>query len=436
MKKVVVFNNGINSDLLKDDLITPIEKFVNSLEFIELEKLEVGIIFNKKFSNFNKEFENDKFEIFEFNTPSSIDGKDYNQIRNLIKELQKILLSQNQIKLEESEVNSISIMLLFNKGFEDIHIKGLKMDKKEEKKEEMNFIPTIPKYKLSQVIMPKELEKEIKKTLTILESRELIYDKWGFSEIEPAPKAILNFYGPPGTGKTMTAQAIADYLGVKIMALNYADIESKYVGDAPKNLVKAFEIAQKEKALLFFDEADSFLGKRISNVSSSSDQAVNSLRSQLLILLENFEGIVIFATNLIKNYDKAFESRIFKHLKFDLPDENHRKLIIEKSIPQKVPFENNQRLNEVQLTELAKITEGLSGRYIKNGILNALTNAVLEKREYVTYQDFKESCENLAKTIKDIKEDSNHNSVNLDPKKKKELEKKIAEKLKEGKVNK
>ena len=68
--------------------------------------------------------------------------------------------------------------------------------------------------------------------------------------------------------------------------------------------------------MLFFDEADSFLGKRIQNVSSSSDQAINSLRSQMLILLEDFEGVVVFATNLADNYDKAFESRICKHISF------------------------------------------------------------------------------------------------------------------------
>ena len=46
----------------------------------------------------------------------------------------------------------------------------------------------------------------------------------------------INFYDPPGTGKTMAAHALAHHLGKQILIVNYADIESKYVGDTPKNI--------------------------------------------------------------------------------------------------------------------------------------------------------------------------------------------------------
>lgn len=325
------------------------------------------------------------------------------------------------------EIQSISIIILYNKRFNEVKIKGLDMSTVKEKVDEVNlFIPREPKYKMSQVILNEELDKEIKQTLLILKQRELIYETWGFGEIEPEPKAILNFFGASGTGKTMTANAIADYLNCKIMALNYSDIESKFVGDAPKNLTKAFKMAKEEGALLFFDEADSFLGKRITNISSSSDQAVNSLRSQLLILLENFQGVVIFATNLIKNYDKAFESRIFKHLKFELPDKHHRRLIISKSIPSKVPFEEGKLgLIDTELDKLVEISKDFSGRHIKNSILNSLTTAILDKREYLIFDDFKSSFENNAKTIKELSSENNQISNS----RKKELEKKIKNNL-------
>ena len=58
----------------------------------------------------------------------------------------------------------------------------------------------------------------------------------------------------------------------------------------------------------------------------------------MLILLEEFSGIVLFATNLVTNFDKAFESRILKHIKFELPDENARMHIIEKKLPTQIPF--------------------------------------------------------------------------------------------------
>lgn len=235
-----------------------------------------------------------------------------------------------------------------------------------------SFSATEPIYSFDQIILPEERLKEIGETIEILRNRDLIYNRWGFSEVDPAARAILNFFGPPGTGKTMTAHAIAKKLGVKILAANFAQIESKYVGDAPKNLERAFEAASRENALLFFDEADSFLGKRVTNVQHSSDQALNSLRSNLLIHLESFSGVVVFCTNLAKNYDSAFESRILRHLKFELPNRDARIAILKKHIPQSVPFVNDSRPTDEEFGEIADIGEGLSGREIKNGVLKTL----------------------------------------------------------------
>lgn len=227
-----------------------------------------------------------------------------------------------------------------------------------------NFNAQKPKYVLERVILPPNVKDDILLSLTLIENQKRIYDDWGFSEVDAKPKLILNFYGQPGTGKTMVSHAIANDLGKNILCVNYAEVESKYVGDAPKNLFKAFETANREKAVLFFDEADSFLGKRIENVSNSSDQAINSLRSQMLILLEEFDGVVIFATNLVKNYDKAFESRILKHIHFELPNLENRHEIINITIPSKVPF-STEIIKQDLCEELAQMSEGFSGREIK-----------------------------------------------------------------------
>lgn len=89
-------------------------------------------------------------------------------------------------------------------------------------------------------------------------------------------------------------------------------------------MVKAiFRAAERENAILFLDESDSLLSKRLTNVSDGSAQAINSMRSQLLICLENFTGIVIFATNLVVNYDKAFLSRLI-NVEFTYPTEEER----------------------------------------------------------------------------------------------------------------
>ena len=135
---------------------------------------------------------------------------------------------------------------------------------------------------------------------------------------------ILNFYGKPGTGKSMTAEAVAKELGKKVYRINYADLESKYVGDTPKNIRSVFATAAKDKAVLIFDEADSFLGKRLSSVTQSADYGVNIARSVMLMELEKYDGVVVFTTNLLEHYDEAFKRRILLSDYFDLPDEAAR----------------------------------------------------------------------------------------------------------------
>ena len=230
----------------------------------------------------------------------------------------------------------------------------------------------------------------------------------------------------------MVSHAIAKMLNKNILAVNYAEIESKYVGDAPKNLFKAFNTAKESDAVLFFDEADSFLGKRIQNVSSSSDQAINSLRSQMLILLEDFEGVVVFATNLADNYDKAFESRILKHIHFDLPTLENREAIISITIPSKVPF--SEEVNREELCKkLAEISEGFSGREIKNAVLESLTSAVQQSTETigetVFLEGFKKHKERLEKFEQERKQKGG-----ISKEVKERIENKIKEKLAQEKV--
>ncbi|MFC2399012.1 MAG: ATP-binding protein [Capnocytophaga gingivalis] len=331
--------------------------------------------------------------------------------KDFIKELPNVYIFKNKEKMEEQKANTAT-----NNG----------------KQEEMVFIPQVPKFSLERVILPPSVKEDILLSLTLIENQKRIYEDWGFEEVDAKPKLILNFYGPPGTGKTMVSHAVAKMLNKNILAVNYAEIESKYVGDAPKNLFKAFNTAKESDAVLFFDEADSFLGKRIQNVSSSSDQAINSLRSQMLILLEDFEGVVVFATNLADNYDKAFESRILKHIHFDLPTLENREAIISITIPSKVPF--SKEVNREELCKkLAEISEGFSGREIKNAVLESLTSAVQQSTETigetVFLEGFKKHKERLEKFEQERKQKGG-----ISKEVKERIESKIKEKLAQEKV--
>ncbi len=96
------------------------------------------------------------------------------------------------------------------------------------------FCATKPKFSLDKIILDEDTRNQIKRSLALIRNQHLIFDTWGFSEVDPNTKTILCFFGAPGTGKTMCAHAIAKALGKNIMIASYASIESKWVGEGPK----------------------------------------------------------------------------------------------------------------------------------------------------------------------------------------------------------
>lgn len=170
--------------------------------------------------------------------------------------------------------------------------------------------------------------------------------------------------------------------------------------------------------MLFFDEADSFLGKRIENVTQGAEQALNSLRSQMLILLEEFPGVVLFATNLVTNFDHAFESRILKHIQFELPNQEARAAIIKKMLPSRLPLESP--FTQEQLMEASAIIDGFSGREIKGAILELLLAKAGTEQPIITFQDL---CDVFHKKFDEKKE--------LKAQEERRIKEKIEKKLKE-----
>jgi SpoVK/Ycf46/Vps4 family AAA+-type ATPase len=271
------------------------------------------------------------------------------------------------------------------------HSRGKKQNVDKDEAEKPNqYTPIAPLYSFEQLVLSPKIMAEITNAIQILNIEALVFDTWGLRQIEPTPKTALNFYGPPGTGKTLSAHAIADYLNKKIFIASYAEIESKYHGDGPKNVKALFAAAEKEEAVLFIDEADSLLSKRLTNVTQGSEQAINSMRSQLLINLELFHGVVIFSTNLVENYDKAFETRI-RHIEFTMPNEEARGMIWKKHLPEQLPL-----APDVCPFDLASRVDDICGRDIKNAVINAAVEAALNN-EIVSRQ-------NLIKAIQNIKD--------------------------------
>lgn len=252
-----------------------------------------------------------------------------------------------------------------------------------------NFCAVTPRYSFDQVILPAEVRERIEEAIGIIRVEQKVFDEWGLRSIVPVATSAIGFYGPPGTGKSMAAEAVAEQLGKKILRATYADIESKYHGEGPKMVKAIFKAAENADAVLFLDEADSLLSKRLTDVTDGSAQAINSMRSQLLISLEDFNGIVIFATNLIVNYDQAFLSRLI-NIPFSYPTQKEREQIFWKHLRS-----DTIHIPLAEDVDVAALAEHyvFCGREIRNVVKRACIAAALKNRETVSQNDFLAACD-------------------------------------------
>lgn len=264
------------------------------------------------------------------------------------------------------------------------------------------FIPKEPEYSFDRVIIPQRTRDRVMVALNLINYRRKVFDEWGLRVIEPHPSSALNFYGKSGVGKSMAAEAVADMLGKKILRVTYADIESKYQGEGSKNVDAAFEAAGKDNAVLFIDEADSLLSKRLSEVTSGADQSVNALRSQILTNLDRFEGVVIFATNLVVSYDNAFLTRLIS-VEFESPDAEARKKIWAVHLRSTETSELNIPLaDDVDISELAEKYD-FCGREIKRAVISACICSASENRPCVTQSMLTKACEAIVSEGQDLR---------------------------------
>ncbi len=174
------------------------------------------------------------------------------------------------------------------------------------------------------LILPRPTLQRVKEITAAIRHRHIVYSEWGFEKRIAAGMGLkVLFSGASGTGKTMTAGVIARDLGLDLYKIDLSGMVSKYIGETEKNLDRIFRAAQCSNAILFFDEADALFGKR-SEVKDAHDRYANIEVAYLLQKIEEYEGVVILASNLSKNIDEAFSRRMHYVVEFPLPDEAHR----------------------------------------------------------------------------------------------------------------
>lgn len=180
---------------------------------------------------------------------------------------------------------------------------------------------------------------------------------------------IALFTGSSGTGKTMAASVLAQAAGVALYRIDLSALVSKYIGETEKNLSHIFGEAEAASAILFFDEADALFGKR-GEVKEARDRWANLEVNYLLQRIEDYDGVVILATNLRQNIDVAFMRRIQVVMEFPFPDARAR-IRVWRDLLQRLPAV----APDVDVDDLAN-RFALSGAAIRNVTLDAFFRAL------------------------------------------------------------
>lgn len=181
------------------------------------------------------------------------------------------------------------------------------------------------------------------------------------------------FTGGPGTGKTLAAEAVAGELGLDLLTVDLSAVIDKYIGETEKRLEQLLVTAELSNVVLFFDEADAIFGARTS-VSDARDRYANQEVAFLLQRIEFFDGVVILASNLQGNIDKAFLRRFHHVVAFNEPDEETRARLWTAHL-REVP--RTDEADPVDVPWLAAHLE-VSGGNIRNIVLAAAFRAAAE----------------------------------------------------------
>ncbi len=200
------------------------------------------------------------------------------------------------------------------------------------------------------------------------------------------PKGIL-LYGPPGTGKTLLAKAVANESEANFISVKGPEILSKWVGESEKAIREIFRKArQSAPAIIFFDEIDSIAPIR---GAAGDSRVTERIISQLLTEMDGLEElrkvVVIAATNRPDLLDPALlrPGRFDRLIYVPPPDFKARIEIL------KIHSKGKPLAEDVNLEELAKLTEGYTGADLEN-LVN--TAALIALKEHVSkYKDPKEA---------------------------------------------
>lgn len=229
-----------------------------------------------------------------------------------------------------------------------------------------------PKAGWDELILPPDPLTQLREMCDRLRFSFIVREQWGFGARSARGISGL-FAGESGTGKTLAAEVVAHELGLVLYKIDLSAVVSKYIGETEKNLNVIFNEAQSGNAILFFDEADALFGKR-SEVKDARDRYANIEVAYLLQRVEQYDGVVILATNFRQNIDDAFTRRLDFLVDFPFPTPEYRERIWQAHFPHGAPL-----AQDVDLAQIAAEFR-LAGGSIRNAAIASAYLAAADGR--------------------------------------------------------
>ncbi|XP_063056052.1 spastin isoform X2 [Engraulis encrasicolus] len=224
-----------------------------------------------------------------------------------------------------------------------------------------------------------------------------------------APARGLLLFGPPGNGKTMLAKAVAMESNATFFNISAASLTSKYVGEGEKLVRALFAVARElQPSIIFIDEIDSLLCER----REGEHDASRRLKTEFLIEFDGVQSggddrvLVMGATNRPQELDEAVLRRFAKRIYVALPTEETRLKLLKNLLGK-----HGNPLNQKELTQLARMTDGYSGSDLTSLAKDAALGPIRELRpeqvrnmsanemRNIRFNDFVESLKKIKRSV-------------------------------------
>ncbi|MFJ8086079.1 ATP-dependent zinc metalloprotease FtsH [Streptomyces sp. NPDC096205] len=209
------------------------------------------------------------------------------------------------------------------------------------------------------------------------------------------PRGVL-LAGPPGTGKTLLARAVAGEAGVPFFSASASEFIEMIVGVGASRVRELFAEARKvAPSIIFIDEIDTIGRARGGGGSVGGHDEREQTLNQILTEMDGFSGsegvIVIAATNRADVLDPALTrpGRFDRIVNVSPPDRGGREAILEIHT-REIPL-----ADDVNLTQVARTTPGMTGAELANLANEAALLAVKRGQQQVTQSDLSEALEKV-----------------------------------------